>query len=57
MNGDGSIDSADLEAVLQCYNKSSGDAEWKQYRDADINGDEIVNIIDIAYVAKISSFK
>ncbi len=52
LNNDGAVDKSDLELVLTYYDKSSEDNDWKSVRDGDINTDGIINIVDIAYIAK-----
>lgn len=57
INNDGIVDELDKGLILTYYQKINTDSEWiAKYRYGDINSDEIINIIDISYVAMRSSF-
>lgn len=51
-NNDLKIDETDLNGALENYLKKGGCDGWNTIRYLDINGDEVINIIDIAYIAK-----
>lgn len=50
--GDGAFSIGDLGIVAAAYGKTSADADWAKYADADINADGKVDIVDLAAVAK-----
>ncbi len=51
-NNDLKVDETDLNGALENYLKEGGCEGWDTIRYLDINGDEVINIIDIAYIAK-----
>lgn len=51
--GDGKVDVADLNFVLQYYRIDEGDNDWSYVSKADINKDGIIGIYDVAYVASL----
>ncbi|UJF31548.1 GDSL-type esterase/lipase family protein [Paenibacillus hexagrammi] len=51
MNGDGAFTVGDLAIVAAAYGKTSADAEWSSYQEADIVQDGIIDIQDLAAVA------
>lgn len=57
INYDGVVDGLDTSMILTYFDKTSSDISWKSYREADINQDGIINIIDIAFVARKAAEK
>ncbi|MEG0774182.1 discoidin domain-containing protein [Clostridium sp.] len=53
--GDGKVDFADLNFVLQYYGAKEGDNDWAYVAKADIDKDGKIGIYDIAYVASLIS--
>ncbi|NOV03976.1 DUF4073 domain-containing protein [Paenibacillus planticolens] len=51
MNGDRKVTIGDVAMVAAAYGKKAGDPDWDQYKAADINNDQIVDILDLAAVA------
>ena len=51
--GDGKVDAADLNFVLQYYRINDTDNDWSYVSKADINKDGVIGIYDIAYVASL----
>lgn len=51
--GDGKVDVADLNFVLQYYRITKEDNDWSYVSKADINKDGVIGIYDIAYVASL----
>lgn len=51
--GDGRVDGADLNFVLQYYRIKKGDNDWAYVSKADIDRDGIIGIYDVAYVASL----
>ena len=51
-DGSGSVDSADLSRAIEWFRADKTNAQWSEYRYADINGDEYINVLDIAYISK-----
>ncbi|MEB4794483.1 dockerin type I domain-containing protein [Paenibacillus chondroitinus] len=51
MNGDSKVSIGDLAMVAAAYGKTDADADWNQYKSADINHDKKVDIDDLAAVA------
>ncbi|MNR60770.1 hypothetical protein D3C85_1823390 [compost metagenome] len=51
MNVDGRFTIGDLAIVASAYGKTSADADWNQYKLADIDNDNDVDIDDLAWVA------
>lgn len=51
-NNDLKIDETDLNGAIENFRKSVGCDGWDKIRYLDINDDEVINIIDIAYIAK-----
>lgn len=53
IDGDGSVNENDVRIILTYFDKSEiEDKDWKSFRDGDINKDGVIDIVDIAYVAK-----
>nr|WP_144029054.1 PA14 domain-containing protein [Paenibacillus rigui] len=51
-NGDGQFSVGDLAIVAAAYGKKSTDSDWEQYEKADLNGDGIVDLVDLATLAQ-----
>lgn len=51
-NGDGQISIGDLGIVAAAYGKTSLDPNWELYKIADVNKDDVVDIEDLAAVAR-----
>nr|WP_164819694.1 dockerin type I domain-containing protein [Paenibacillus anseongense] len=51
MNNDGSINVGDLAMVAYHYGKDSTSADWVTAKAADLNGDNKIDILDLAIVA------
>ncbi|WP_173119588.1 glycosyl hydrolase family 95 catalytic domain-containing protein [Paenibacillus qinlingensis] len=51
LNVDGKFTIGDLAIVASAYGKTSADADWNQYKLADIDNDNDVDIDDLAWVA------
>ncbi|WP_301539654.1 carbohydrate-binding protein [Paenibacillus sp. NEAU-GSW1] len=51
INTDGSINVGDLAIVAYYFGKDSTSAEWATYKIADMNGDNMIDIVDLAYIA------
>ena len=45
------IDNDDLDFALQNYGKTVNDSGWNEIRLADIDGNGIIDIIDLSYIA------
>ncbi|WP_179090246.1 sugar-binding domain-containing protein [Paenibacillus sp. FSL H8-0548] len=52
INNDQKVTIGDLAIVASVYGKKSTDADWSQYKKSDLNGDGIVDIVDIAMLAR-----
>jgi len=52
LNGNDSIDIGDLAIAAYYYNTDSSSENWAQAQIADVNNDGIVNIIDLAIIAR-----
>lgn len=52
LNGDGKFTVGDLAIVAAAYGKTSADPEWEQYKRADVNNDDVVDIEDLVFVAR-----
>ena len=52
LNSDLIVDAADRELSLKLFSKDKNSADWKLCRDADINGDGLINIVDIGFISK-----
>lgn len=53
IDGDGTVNENDVRIILTYFDKSEiEDKDWKNFRDGDINKDGVIDIVDIAYVAK-----
>lgn len=50
-NSDLKIDNDDLDFALQSYGKTVKDSGWTEIRLADIDGNGIIDIIDLSYIA------
>ncbi|HHU91271.1 MAG TPA: hypothetical protein GXZ22_09495, partial [Clostridiaceae bacterium] len=51
INNDGTIDVADLAIVAYYYGKNSESSVWNEARIADVVKDNVINILDLAFVA------
>ncbi|OAB41158.1 dockerin type I domain-containing protein [Paenibacillus antarcticus] len=51
INKDGVIKLDDLAIVAYYFAKDSTSAEWATYKIADMNGDNMIDIVDLAYIA------
>ncbi|NQX66526.1 DUF1349 domain-containing protein [Paenibacillus alba] len=51
-NGDGKFSIGDLAIVAAAYGKTSADADWEKYKQADLNNDGRVDLIDLATLAR-----
>ncbi|MEC0229497.1 discoidin domain-containing protein [Paenibacillus alba] len=51
-NGDGKFTIGDLAIVAAAYGKTSSDPAWAQYKKADVNNDDKVDLFDLAAVAQ-----
>ncbi|MDD9265442.1 Ig domain-containing protein [Paenibacillus sp. GCM10023248] len=51
LNKNGSLDVGDLAIAAYHYGKNSTSADWATANMADMNGDDIIDIVDIAYIA------
>lgn len=51
--GDGKVDFADLNFILQYYGAKEGDNDWAYVAKADIDKDGTIGIYDLAYVASL----
>lgn len=49
LNGDGTVDIKDVREAAQAFGSYPGHSRWNSQ--ADINGDEVVNMIDISIIA------
>jgi hypothetical protein len=47
INGDGRVDGADLSLAFYHYQAKEGDAGWENAKAADVNGDGVVNMLDL----------
>ena len=52
LNNDAIVDYTDRELSLELFSKDKNSADWKLCRDADINGDDVINIADIGFISK-----
>ncbi|HIW57665.1 MAG TPA: hypothetical protein H9685_05785 [Firmicutes bacterium] len=52
-NGDLRVTEEDLDLVTRYFGVDSESSRWLEIRNADVNGDGLINIIDIAYIAKV----
>ncbi|MBP1964192.1 cohesin domain-containing protein [Paenibacillus aceris] len=52
-NGDQKVSIGDIALIAAAYGKSDKDADWDLYKDRDISGDGIIDIVDLAAVARI----
>ncbi|MCR8634214.1 glycoside hydrolase family 3 C-terminal domain-containing protein [Paenibacillus radicis (ex Xue et al. 2023)] len=52
INKDGFMDIGDLAIIAAAYGKTSGSADRVQYKTMDFNNDNIINIIDLVFVAQ-----
>lgn len=53
MNGDDRISIGDLAVVAAYYGKTSADPNWNLYKKADINNDGVIDILDLAALARL----
>ncbi|MNI88589.1 Gellan lyase precursor [compost metagenome] len=53
LNGDGKFSIGDLGIVAARYGSTSADPNWHMYKQADINNDGIIDIADLAAVARL----
>jgi len=51
VNQDGKYSIGDLALMAVGYGKKSTDADWDKYRNLDVNNDNEINIVDLAFVA------
>lgn len=51
-NGDGKVSIGDLGIVAANYGKTSGSPDWEQIKAADVSGNGIIDLSDLAMVAK-----
>ena len=56
VNKDGKICQADYDLIFENYNKSNEDADWELCKSCDVNGDNIINVSDAAYVIECSKY-
>ncbi|MDQ8735154.1 glycoside hydrolase N-terminal domain-containing protein [Paenibacillus sp. LHD-38] len=52
VNGDGKVSIGDLGIIAKHYGKNSSSPDWAQIKHADINGDDTIDLIDLAAVAR-----
>jgi len=52
LNGNNSVDIGDLAIAAYYYNTDSSDDNWPQAQTADVNNDGIVDILDLAIIAR-----
>jgi Beta-galactosidase/beta-glucuronidase len=52
INNDSKISIGDLGILAAAYGKSSEDSDWAKYKQSDLNGDGIIDIEDIAMLAR-----
>ncbi len=52
LDGSGSVDKADIDIIVKNYGKRIDSDDWASIRDGDINQDNKISIIDIAYITK-----
>ncbi|GGD56522.1 cohesin domain-containing protein [Paenibacillus nasutitermitis] len=52
INQDGKVTIGDLSIMAAHYGKDSSSPDWQQVKKADINGDDKIDILDLAAVAK-----
>lgn len=55
INHDMKIDELDTKAVINLFSSNSDLENWISIREADINNDNVINVIDIAYIAKYAA--
>ena len=53
VNGDGKISGADLSLVLAYFGATSADADWSDVRVADVNGDGVIDVIDVTILVDV----
>ncbi|NOU98826.1 cohesin domain-containing protein [Paenibacillus planticolens] len=53
VNGDEKVSIGDIALVAAAYGKTSNDPDWNEYKSRDINGDGVIDILDLAAVAQI----
>lgn|GEM_PF-74346 len=53
MNQDDKVSIGDLAIVAAAYGHSSNEADWAHYSTADVNNDGIIDIEDLAYLARL----
>ncbi|MCY9656433.1 endo-1,4-beta-xylanase [Paenibacillus chondroitinus] len=51
-NGDGRYSVGDLAIVAAAYGKTSADPDWSSYKNADLNNDGKIDILDLASLAR-----
>ncbi|OXM85522.1 cohesin domain-containing protein [Paenibacillus rigui] len=51
LNGDGKYTIGDLAMAAACYGRTSADADWEQFSQADLNQDNQIDIADLAVIA------
>lgn len=52
LNYDMAVDNADVDLALDMFTKTNTASDWINCRDADINGDGLINIVDIGFISK-----
>ncbi|MGQ7889113.1 alpha-L-rhamnosidase-related protein [Paenibacillus sp. WC2504] len=52
LNGDNRISIGDLAIIASYYGKMSTDPNWNMYKKSDINNDGVIDILDLAALAK-----
>ena len=50
LNNDGVVGQFDIDVITANYNKSSEDEDWDAVKQYDINGDGILDVIDLGYM-------
>ncbi len=55
LNNDAAVDSTDLDLSVKLFAKDESSSCWKQYRDADINCDGTINIVDIGFISRTAA--
>lgn len=53
VNGDEKVSIGDIALVAAAYGKTDKDPDWNEYKSRDINGDGVIDILDLAAVAQI----
>lgn len=53
VTGNGSISVGDLAVIASAYGKKFGDSDWEQVKHADLNDDGVIDIEDLAEMARL----